>query len=168
MYCLLFEVESEVPWESSTFVNGQQVNYYRNMDLRNIVTPIDAGKLKRLLIESNYDATKTEEIYQGFNMGFDLGYKGPTNRQDTSNNIPLLVGNKIELWNKIMKEVKLGCYAGPFSKIPFKRYMQSPIGLVPKAGGQTRLIFHLSFDFKESGLKSLNHYTPEELCKVKY
>ena len=37
-----------------------------------------------------------------------------------------------------------------------------------KAGNQTRLIYHLSYDFKDSGLGSLNAYTPEELCKVKY
>ena len=46
--------------------------------------------------------------------------------------------------------------------------MQSPIGLVPKAGGQTRLIFHLSYDFKSLGFKSVNHYTPKEKCMVKY
>ena len=37
-----------------------------------------------------------------------------------------------------MKEVKLGRVAGPFLKVPFDNYIQSPIGLVPKAGGGTR------------------------------
>ena len=45
--------------------------------------------------------------------------------------------------------------------------MQSPIGLVPKAGGKTRLIFHLSYQFHD-GLGSLNQHTPEELCHVHY
>ena len=39
---------------------------------------------------------------------------------------------------------------------------------MPKGEDQTRLIFHLSYDFKQSGFKSVNHYTPEEYCKVKY
>ena len=67
-----------------------------------------------------------------------------------------------------MKEVNLKRVAGPFRQIPFNNYIQSPIGLVPKAGGdQTRLIFHLSYNFKD-GFKSLNHHTPKEKCTVKY
>ena len=69
-----------------------------------------------------------------------------------------------------MKEVKLGRYAGPFEKIPFENFIQSLIGLVPKAGGQTRLIFHLSYNFSENLQKdgSLNYFTPSEKCSVKY
>ena len=66
-----------------------------------------------------------------------------------------------------MKEVKAGHYAGPFEKIPFTNYMQSPIGLVPKKGNKTRLIFHLSYEFKD-GKGSLNGCTPREICSVKY
>ena len=44
------------------------------------------------------------------------------------------VGNKVILWNKIMKEVKLKRFTGPFERIPFENYIQSPIGLVPKDG----------------------------------
>ena len=47
--------------------------------------------------------------------------------------------------------------------------MQSPIGLVPKHGGKTRLIFHLSYDFGPRWeQKSLNFHTPDEWCSVKY
>ena len=68
-----------------------------------------------------------------------------------------------------MKEVGHSRYAGPFrfEDIPFQNFIQSPIGLVPKAGNQTRLIFHLSYDFK-NGNSSLNYHTPKELCSVKY
>ena len=86
-------------------------------------------------------------------------------------NIPLSVGLHVELWNKIMKEVRLGRYAGPFEEhnLPFKYYIQSPIGLVAKAGNQTRLIFHLSFDFgRKWEDRSVNFHTPENLCSVKY
>ena len=61
-------------------------------------------------------------------------------------NLKLNVGSKTELWNKVMKEVKEKRYAGPYHKIPFEYYIQSPIGLVPKDHGKsTRLIFHLSY-----------------------
>ena len=67
-----------------------------------------------------------------------------------------------------MKEVKLKRYAEPFNDIPYKNYVQSPIGLVPKAGGKTRLIFHLSYDFKRTRNESVNAYTRDEVCTVKY
>ena len=72
----------------------------------------------------------------------------------------------MDMWQKIMKEVKLGHYAGPYQEIPYQFYVQSPAGLVPKAGNKTRLIFHLSFDFED--FKSVNYYIPKELCSVKY
>ena len=68
-----------------------------------------------------------------------------------------------------MKEVKALTVADPFDQIPFDSFMQSPIGLVPKAGNQTRLIFHLLYDFgTEWKDRSLNFHTPDELCSVKY
>ena len=83
-------------------------------------------------------------------------------------NIPFTIGDDKELWEKIMKEVKLGRYAGPFKNIPFTNHVQSPIGLVPKDGGkQTRLIFHLSYKFA-NGNQSINFWTPAEKCSVHY
>ena len=69
-----------------------------------------------------------------------------------------------------MKEVKLGRYAGPFKQPPFDNFIQSPIGLVPKdKGKQTRLIFHLSFDFgHDEEQKSVNYHIPENKCSVQY
>ena len=91
-------------------------------------------------------------------------------RQSQAKNLTLTVGNQVVLWNKIMKEVKLKRVAGPYDHIPFDNYIQSPIGLVPKAGGdQTRLIFHLSYDFgSQDQQKSVNYHTPRSLCSVKY
>ena len=124
-------------------------------------------ELNRLLRETNYDRTEIDFLIDGFTNGFSIGYEGVTERADTSKNIPFTVGNAEEMWRKIMKEVKLGRFAGPFEKVPFKNYIQSPIGLVPKANNQTRLIFHLSYNFK-NGNKSLNASTPKNVCTVKY
>ena len=132
-----------------------------------VVTPIDPEKFRQLLIDSGYDSHKTEELFHGFQKGFDIGYRGPTLRKNFARNIPFTVGNRTEMWNKIMKEVQLGRYAGPFDKIPFENFVQSPIGLVPKKGGKTRLIFHLPYDFGEDE-KSINACMPEEACHVKY
>ena len=120
-----------------------------------------------MLRESKYPADKIQFLIDGFTCGFDIGYTGPEHRKETSPNIPLHIGSKTELQNKIMKEVKLGRYAGPFEKISFDNYMQSPVGLVPKAGNKTRLIFHLSYEFA-SGKGLLNANTPKEKCSVQY
>ena len=148
--------------------------YYENFDLDNIFTPVKADILGNLLKEAGYDKDKTEFLVDGFRNGFDLGYRGPENVRLKAKNLPLTpgCGSKIELWNKIMKEVKAGRYAGPFRNIPFDNYIQSPIGLVPKDNGkQTRLIFHLSHprinDPEEQQL-SVNANTPKELTKVTY
>ena len=66
-----------------------------------------------------------------------------------------------------MKEVKVGKYAGPLEDIPYKNFIQSPIGLVPKAGNKTQLIFPLAYEFVD-GKGSLNGNTPKEKCSVKY
>ena len=141
------------------------------MDLDSIVTPLNVKRFEGLLKEANYDEEKTRFLVDGFTNGFDIGYDGPMDRQSEAENIPFTpgVGDKYELWNKIMKEVEAKRYAGPFDKIPFDKYIQSPVGLVPKAGGKTRLIFHLSFKFSdnETGI-SLNEGTPHEICTMKY
>ena len=68
-----------------------------------------------------------------------------------------------------MKEVKFGRVAGPFKFILYQNFIQSPVGLVPKANNQTRLIFHLSYDFGQAeSEKSLNYHTPDDMCTVKY
>ena len=145
--------------------------------------PVKVDQLRTLLMETNYDKAETEFLLNGFTTGFDIGYQGPKIRQSSAENIPFTpgVGDKTEMWNKIMKEVKAGRVAGPFDQIPFDNYIQSPIGLVPKKGkNKTRLIFHLSYDFEKheksnkndsntvEERKSLNACTPREICSVKY
>ena len=122
-----------------------------------------------MLSDAGYDNDKITFLHQGFTRGFDLSYEGPKQRQSRSQNIPFTVGNEIILWNKIMKEVQANRVAGPYKSIPFDNFIQSPIGLVPKVGGDgTRLIFHLSYDFKKEDLKSVNFFTPKEKCSVQY
>ena len=120
---------------------------------------------------SDYDPDEIRFLEKGFSEGFDIRYRGPIERQSTAKNLPLKVGSKTELWNKIIKEVKAKRVAGPYDSVPFENFIQSPIGLVPKSGntGQTRLIFHLSYDFGENDEeKSLNYHTDRDQCSVHY
>ena len=128
------------------------------------------GKLLvKYLWQSDYDPKEIEFLRAGFTEGFDIGYRGPVERQSRASNIPLRIGSKTELWNKLIKEVKNLRVAGLFDSIAYENYIQSPIGLVPKAGGQNRLIFHLSYNFGEhDNEKSLNFHTPAKMCSVRY
>ena len=119
-----------------------------------------------MLIETNYNVREREFLIDGFKNGFPIGYEGPrVGIQHRAPNLKLRVGSQTILWNKIMKEVKNKRYAGPFSKPPYKDFIQSPVGLVPKDKDDTRLIFHLSYP--RTGV-SINSATPKNLCLVKY
>lgn len=100
-----------------------------NPDLTSLVTPLNTDSYHELLIQSNYPKEKTEQLVNGFRFGFDLGYRGPSNVRLEANNLKFRVGNKMELWNKIMKEVKEGRFAGGFRKPPYDHYIQSPLGM---------------------------------------
>ena len=140
--------------------------YFENWNTTSIVTPVNYLTLANLLRRAKYDPEETKFLVEGFRDGFDIGYEGPLKGKDLSSNIPLKLGTKTNLWNKVKQEVKLGRFAGPYKKIPFKYYIQSPIGLVPKNNGKFRLIFHLSYSFDR--FESINHYIPDERCTVKY
>ena len=144
-------------------------NHYQDFNLTDVKTQIYADKLRNLLLQTKYNKDKINYLYRDFTEGFDFGYRGPDKRRHFSDNIPVRVGSKPELWNKVMKEVKLGRYAGPFRNSPHSGYfMQSHIGLVLKARNQTCLIFHLSYDFGTNENKEcFNYHTPAEQCLVK-
>ena len=145
------------------------MHYFENFDLESNVTPVNADILEQLLIQSEYDIDETKFLVNGFRHGFPLGYEGCKTVRMTAPNLPYRgVGDDTILWNKVMKEIKAGRFAGPFKDPPFEYFIQSPIGLVPKDNGQdTRLIFHLSYPRNKSKT-SVNACTPAEICKVKY
>ena len=173
-YSLSFEftVNFEGLTDPKTDHTDKEVQYFENFDLELVITPVNWKRLKYLLDEAGYDKKKTEFLVRGFRDGFRLEYEGDPFVMVNSPNLKLTVGDETDLWNKVMKEIRLKRYAGPYKKIPFKHYIQSPIGLVPKDGGKdTRLIFHLSYPRNvKDGQKSLsvNANTPSEKCKVKY
>ena len=82
--------------------------------------------------QANYEKAELEFISRGFREGFPIGYEGPTNVKLTARNLPLKCGSLQDIWDKVMKEVSLKRFTGPFVEVPFDSYIQSPIGLVPK------------------------------------
>ena len=84
-------------------------------------------------MESQYPKNKMDYLIEGPTNGFDIGYRDPQNRKDFFENMPLHVRNETKLWNKVIKEVGEDRYASPFDQFPLQHFIQSPIGLVPKA-----------------------------------
>ena len=149
-------------------IKPEQVSEFWNLNLTDILTPVKVDRFVDLLQKSNFDADKIEYLRNGFSEGFSLEFEGKLSGARTSANLKLTVGSKLDLWNKIMDEVKDGRFAGPFAEPPFTDFIQSPIGLVPKDGGKkTRLIFHLSHP--RSGVyQSVNAGIPRDKCTVVY
>ena len=56
------------------------VSRFQNLDLNTVITPVKVDRLKELLVKSNYDPAETAFLVTGFSQGFDIGYRGPTNR----------------------------------------------------------------------------------------
>ena len=106
---LYFITEQQTPVHT---IEG--VDTYFNHDLSSIVTPIKVDIYQELLRRTHYSKSKIDELCAGFREGFDIGYRGPTQRQNQSRNIPFTIGDKFVMWENIMKEVRLGRYAGPY------------------------------------------------------
>ena len=139
-----------------------------NYNLDDIHTPVNAEVLKNLLEEAGYSNEKISYLYKGFKHGFSLKYRGQRKVQRFAPNLKIRVGSKEELWEKVMKEVKEKRFAGPYEgKPPYRYFIQSPIGLVPKdKGHKTRLIFHLSYP--RQGKTSVNSGIRKDDCTVVY
>ena len=98
------------------------IDEFSSFNIDEIVTPINPDVLLELLTEVKYDEEKTSKIIDGFRHGFDIGYEGHTQRVNESKNLPFHVGDQYDMWGKIMKEVKLKRYGGPFKReeIPYQ------------------------------------------------
>ena len=85
-----------------------EILYFENYNISDIVTPIKHEVLQQLLSESNYDSQKSSYLVYGFKQGFQLGYRGPTNRQDKSQNILIHMRLPIRksLLNILLKKIE--------------------------------------------------------------
>lgn len=145
----------------------ETVRQFSNYKLFDIVTPINVDRLAYLLKASDYDSVETEFLIDGFTQGFKLGYQGPRDFRRDSHNLRFRVGNKYDLWDKIMTEVQEKRYCGPYDspqQIFPDCYSVNPCGLVSKSGNRTRLINHYSYPPGNS----VNDFIPDSYSKVTY
>ena len=93
-------------------VNEREILQFSEPNWKEILTPIRVLNLQHLLKQSGYPPEKSEEIVQGFKQGLDIGYRGPVDQTDEAENLSFNIWDGVDLWNKVMKEVELGRYAG--------------------------------------------------------
>ena len=81
---------------------------------------MDADQLEFLLTEAHYPRKKHDFVIYGFRNEFSLGYENDQKVQLRSENLKFTegVGDEVEFWNKVMKEVQLKRYAGLYTDIP--------------------------------------------------
>ena len=92
---------------TSTKTQEEEVLYYENFDLETVPTPVDVDKFESLLLEADYPKEEIKFLCDGFRNGFSLGYEGPQDIKQKSQNLKFHQGgDKVQLWNKVMKEVK--------------------------------------------------------------
>lgn len=146
---------------------AETVRQCSNYNLFDIVTPIRVDQLRLLLDASGYDSAEAEFLLSGFTQGFKVGYEGLRDVKVESKNLKFRVGNKFDLWDKIMTEVEANRYAGPYDspEIIFPQgYYVNACGLVPKGETKTRLIHHYSCPKGAS----VNDFIPDSYAKVVY
>ena len=97
--------------------------FAENFDLTSICMPVNSLLLVKYLKRARYDPKEIDFLNNGFTKGFSIGYTGAVDRRSESNNLPLRIGSRTQLWNKVIKEVKHKRVAGPYQKIPFQHYI---------------------------------------------
>ena len=105
-----------------------EVMYHTNLNLEDIVTPVNVDALEGLLRSAGYEEQKLRFLTDGFQNGFSIGYEGPEEVRQSSPNLRLEVGNETVLWNKIMKEIKAERFAGPSMSYPLTILSKAQLG----------------------------------------
>jgi len=92
-----------------------------------------------------YDTEKRIFIIEGFSHGFHIPFSGALPQKHPPNLVSAHQHPNV-VDEKISTELAAGRIAGPFTDPPFRNFVISPIGVVPKkTAGTFRLIHHLSY-----------------------
>ena len=111
---------------------------------RGPTTPVNVGRMGDLL-HSHPDKELVRFVIEGLRKGFDLGFVGDFQDQNSrpknllsARQVPALVQQAID------KELIRGHTGGPFDDPPFPFTHCSPLGAAEKSDGSVRLILDLS------------------------
>ena len=113
-----------------------------------ICTPLRPQNFARYL-STHPDKVVVQRLLHGIQYGFDIGYRGPV-AGHTSPNLVSAHAHPDVIDAHLRKECKAGRIAGPFPAPPLPDLRCSGLGVVPKKGGDWRVIYHLSAPFGHS------------------
>ena len=114
-------------------------------------------------LKNHPDLEFVNSVLDGIRHGVKIGYQGPQ-MSVQSDNWPSSMQHATEVTDIILKNVKLGRVAGPFSSPPFANFRCSPLGAVPKKSGGIRIINDLSWPPQ----KSVNEFIPRDDFSLSY
>lgn len=132
--------------------------------LNNLITPV----LKLSFWEANLHRvrppTEVNSLLDGLVNGVAIG-RAPATEVLRSPNWPSAVLHRGQVSNIITNDLELGRLYGPFKDPPFKYYVTSPLGAIPKRGSnKIRVIHDLSFP----PTRSVNDYIDPEEFSLSY
>ena len=131
-----------------------------------IATPIKVDSLQKAMESVEIEESHKKFLLEGFTQGFRIHFEGDRELvYDMDNHMGSgTQDSESIMWEKIMKEVRLGRVAGPFEEPPLPNFRVSPLGVVPKGDSDFRMIFDLSLP---KGV-SVNDGIPKEAKTVQY
>ena len=122
-------------------------------------TPVRSNRLWNFLM--GYSSQR--KICQGFRDRFKIGISKPFTQNHDKR--PRRVHNREELVKKLNVELENGRILGPYSSLPVKDLVVSPLYVIPKSTpGKFRLIHNLSYPESDS----VNSHIDEDDKSVKY
>ena len=114
---------------------------------------------------SSYPPHLKSYLINGFHYGFRLPSSLSSLPKSSYGNHPSVTNNPSHVSSKLAYELSLNRIAGPFPSPPFKNFITSPLGLIPKRNSPDfRLIHDLSFPHDNS----VNSHIDKALTSVYY
>ena len=113
---------------------------------------------------TGYHPPLRQFLVNGFSYGFRVGFVGER-RAAQSPNLKSALEQPQAVRRTFRKELETGRIRGPFPRPPFREFVCSPLGIVPKKVlSEFRLIQRLSYPCGSS----VNDYIPERTSSVHY
>ena len=106
---------------------------------QDLITPVQIDKLKIYIDGYKY----AKYIIDGFVNGFTLGFESPIDLKNAENARDIYDNEKL-VQAKLQEELDARRIEGPFAFPPLNNLQCSPLFLIPKKGGDFRLIHNLS------------------------
>lgn len=151
--------QAPIAWPTPALASGVPGNPLPQGVKNNFVHTL---RLKSLL--SNHpDQELVDSILDGFEFGYDIGFRGTLTNTFPKNNKSARENQK-GVSDAVAKEISREHTAGPFSTPPFPVNHISPLGAAPKTDGSIRLIMDLS---QPEG-QSINEFISKEEFPTNY